>query len=261
MTSFYLGTHHPAWLATAGVPLFVSHRRLTGRRTLPRAAAPWALDSGGFTELSMHGAWTVPPRQYAAAVARYTQEIGRMAWAAPQDWMCEPWILAKTGLPLTEHLARTVGNYLDLKAIDPALRIIPAVQGWRRQDYEDCADRYERAGIDLAAEPVVGLGSVCRRQATGEAADIVAALAGRGYALHGFGFKVRGLAECGTDLASADSLAWSYEARRRPPLPGCTTHKNCANCPHYAFLWRKRVLAAIAAPRPRQLAFDMEAAA
>ncbi|WP_194117740.1 DUF7221 family queuine tRNA-ribosyltransferase-like protein [Streptomyces hoynatensis] len=254
---FYLGTHHPAWLATAGVPLFVSHRRLKGRKGLPRAASRWALDSGGFTELSMHGAWTVPPREYAAAVRRYAGEIGQMAWAAPQDWMCEPWIVAKTGLPLSEHLARTVGNYLDLKSIDPALKIIPVIQGWRRQDYEDCADRYERAGIDLAAEPVVGLGSVCRRQATGEAAQIVGTLAGRGYRLHGFGFKVLGLAECGSSLTSADSLAWSFEARRRPPLPGCSGHKNCANCLRYAHRWRERVLKVISCPRPHQLAFDI----
>lgn len=32
---FFLGTHHPAWLARTDVPLFVSHHRLAGRRTLP----------------------------------------------------------------------------------------------------------------------------------------------------------------------------------------------------------------------------------
>src|SRR5262245_44967377 len=53
--TFYLGTHQPHWLATAGVPLFVSARRLAGRRRLPRAAAPWALDSGGFSEITTHG--------------------------------------------------------------------------------------------------------------------------------------------------------------------------------------------------------------
>jgi hypothetical protein len=45
---FYLGTHHPAWLARdLGIPLLVSHRRLTGSRTLSRASGPWAMDSGG----------------------------------------------------------------------------------------------------------------------------------------------------------------------------------------------------------------------
>ena len=33
------------------------------------------------------------------------------------------------------------------------------------------------------------------------------------------------------DLVSADSMAWSFDARRKQrPLCGSTTHKNCANC-------------------------------
>ncbi len=34
---------------------------------------------------------------------RYRDEIGCLLWAAPQDWMCEPWITAKTGLTVAEH--------------------------------------------------------------------------------------------------------------------------------------------------------------
>jgi hypothetical protein len=249
---FWLGTHQPHWLAMAGVPLFVSHRRLAGRRQLPRAAWPWALDSGGFTELSMHGRWETSPGAYVTAVRRYRDEIGRMAWAAPQDWMCEPWITAKTGLSVVEHQARTVGNLLDLRALAPDLPFVPVLQGWSLADYERCAERYERAGLDLTAEPVVGLGSVCRRQATGEAAAIVTTLAARGLRLHGFGFKLGGLAECGHALASADSLAWSLDARRRPPMDG-HKHGNCANCLPYALTWRERVVSLLATPRPRQL--------
>lgn len=52
---FYLGTHQPAWLARASIPLFVSHRRLSGYTRLPRARASCALDSCGFSELSMFG--------------------------------------------------------------------------------------------------------------------------------------------------------------------------------------------------------------
>ena len=40
----------------------------------------------------------------------------------------------------------------------------------------------------------------------------------------------------------ADSLAWSYHARREPPLPGCNTHKNCANCVRFALAWREETL-------------------
>jgi hypothetical protein len=87
MREFYLGTAAPNWLASAGVPLFISHRRLAGRRRLPRAAAGWALDSGGFSELSMYDEWRTGPRQYLAAVRRYDDEIGKLEWAAIQDHM------------------------------------------------------------------------------------------------------------------------------------------------------------------------------
>jgi hypothetical protein len=50
---FWLGTHMPNWLDETATPLFVSHRRLAKRRRLPRARGPWALDSGGFTELNL----------------------------------------------------------------------------------------------------------------------------------------------------------------------------------------------------------------
>ena len=64
-----------------------------------------------------------------------------------------------------------------------------------------------------------------------------------GIRLHGFGFKRTGLALCGESLESSDSLAWSYNARRKPPLSECKgTHKNCANCPQYALMWRKELL-------------------
>jgi hypothetical protein len=71
---FYLGTHQVNWLASAGIPLFVSHRRLAPRRSLPLARERWALDSGGFTELSMHGRWTISPHDYVQAVTRYATE-------------------------------------------------------------------------------------------------------------------------------------------------------------------------------------------
>jgi hypothetical protein len=148
---FYLGTHQPAWLARElGVPLLVSHRRLAGRRSLPRATGPWALDSGGFTELSLHGRWRTDAHAYAAAVRRYAAEIGYLDWA-PQDWMTENHVLARTGVSLRTHQHRTVTNYLRLRDVAPDLPIIPVLQGQSSTEYHHCADIYERQGIDLAA--------------------------------------------------------------------------------------------------------------
>jgi hypothetical protein len=84
--------------------------------------------------------------------------------------------------------------------------------------------RYTAAGVKLAAA-LVGLGSVCRRQASGGIAAIMRELHALGPCLHGFGVKTRGLAGYADGLASADSMAWSYAARRRPPLPGCVGHR------------------------------------
>jgi hypothetical protein len=242
---FYLGTHQPHWLWTAGFPLFVSHRQLARRHgPLWPAACRWALDSGGFTELSLHGRWVTPAAAYAEAVARYSGQLGRPDFAAPQDWMCEPAILARTGLTMREHQERTVASYLELHALAPDLPFIPVVQGWHLADYLACVELYKAAGVDLTREPLTGLGSVCRRQSTGRIAVIVTTLACLGLRLHGFGIKTTGLHLYGHLLASADSMAWSYAARRAPALPGCTGHRNCANCLTYAARWRDRILAA-----------------
>lgn len=242
---FYLGTHKTQWLrfpAFEGVPLFVSHRALAVRKTLPRAVTRWSLDSGGFTELSMHGGWRTPPAEYVEAVYRYTEEIGHLDWASPQDWMCEDVMTAKTGKSVEEHQQLTIASVLELRAMAPDLPFIPVLQGQAVEDYQRHVRAYESAGIDLRDEPVVGVGSVCRRQATAEIGALVSELAQEGLRLHGFGVKKAGLVKYGQHLASADSMAWSFGARYEPPLPG-HTHKACNNCPTYALNWRTRVLA------------------
>lgn len=258
---FYLGAHQPHWLWQAGFPLFVSHRQLARRKQLRPASCRWALDSGSFTELSMHGRWVTPVADYAAAVARYAEQVGRLDFAAPQDWMCEPFMVERSGLSVREHQERTVASYLELRDIAPNLPFIPVLQGWRLADYLACADLYAAEGVDLAALPLTGLGSVCRRQSTGEIAAIVSAFARRGVRLHGFGVKTGGLHLYGRSLASADSMAWSYAARRQPPLPGCSGHKNCANCLVYATRWRTAIVADYATRNLQQALFDWEDAA
>lgn len=236
---FLLGTHETSWLAKVEVPLFISHRRLKKRRRLPVASCDWALDSGGFTELSLFGGWATATDEYVEAVQRYSEEIGRLLWAAPMDWMCEPLILAKTGLSVREHQLRTVTSYLELRSRGP---FIPVLQGWTPQDYMRCIELYQSAGVNLAEAPVVGIGSVCRRQSTAEIGQIALILHQAGIRSHGFGVKKAGVERYGRLLASADSMAWSYSARRSPPLPGCR-HAHCSNCLRYALAWRKELLA------------------
>lgn len=255
--TFWLGTHRPSWLkrSDVGVPLFVSHVTLRPYKTLPRAVGPWACDSGGFSEVAAFGAdaFADGPRPYATSLRRYAEEVGNLAWAAPQDWMCEPFMTAKTGLTVAEHQRRTVENYIALRSIDSQLPVIPVLQGWAHNDYLRCVDLYMAAGVDLAAEPLVGLGSVCRRNRTGAVINLVTTLADQGLKLHVFGAKGDGAVSVSPYAASADSLAWSYAARRDPPLPGCHHGKtgtgSCANCPRYALAWRRRLLRRITSPQ------------
>lgn len=226
-------------------PLFVSHRRLASRKSFPRACVPWALDSGGFSELSLYGEWRTGVGEYATAVRRYQAEIGRLEWAAIQDWMCEPLMRAKTGKTVREHQERTVASLGELRALAPEIHWIPVLQGWERSEYLEHLELYQRKGFDLAREPLVGLGSVCRRQATSEVEGLIRELSALGLRLHGFGFKLRGLERVGRVLASADSMAWSFDARYAERLPGCSSHKNCANCVHWARRWREKVLATL----------------
>jgi len=205
---------------------------------LPQPKAEWALDSGGFTELGTYGAWYTTPREYIAEVHRYTRSMPYLLWVAPQDWMCEPSILAKTRLTVADHQRLTVENFLRLRHHLGEV-VIPVLQGWTRDDYLRCVELYEECGVDLAREHTVGLGTVCRRQDTAEAAHIVRSL--DGIRLHGFGIKITGLRVFGDALVSADSMAWSYRARNDHPLQGCT-HKSCANCLRYALRWRTDVV-------------------
>ncbi|MBQ1157726.1 hypothetical protein KBZ21_06050 [Streptomyces sp. A73] len=265
---FYLTTHKKHWLRETSVPLFLKSEHLRTAVKPLRAIGPYAVDSGGFSELQRYGRWTRTPRQYVEDLRRIWEHVGPYEWAAGQDWMCEELIIhggatdgqrfVGTHLSVAEHQRRTVHNFLELRSLAPEMRIIPTLQGDTVPTYHACADLYESYGVNLRREPVVGLGSVCRLQSTRKGAAIVTAMAARGYRLHGFGFKTLGLANVGHLLASADSAAWSSHARRRPAMPG-HTHKNCANCLDYALHWRRRVLDGL--PAWHQPALEGQAAA
>jgi hypothetical protein len=253
---FFLGTHQPGWLSDSPVALFISDRRLRQVKRPRPAVCDWALDSGGFTELATYGSWDhgPGPAEYVDRIRRYQRRIGRLQFAAPQDWMVEPWILVKTGLTLVEHQRRTVDNFVTLRTLAPDLPIIPVLQGWTVDDYLRAIGMFRAVGVDLTAEALVGIGSVCRRQHTDEIGQVFAAIWDAGVArLHGFGVKTLGLRRYGHLLTSGDSLSWSMQARREPALPGCSGHINCANCRRYAYAWARRITGDSAGRNPRDV--------
>lgn len=247
MDIFYLGTHQPHWLwkpEAAGIHFFVSRKRLCNRKSFGKATTPWALDSGGFSELRKNGEWSVTETEYMLEVRRYSREIGNLNWAAPQDWMCEPHMLKNTGLTIEEHQNRTTASFLNLRERAPMLPWIPVLQGWEPQDYLRHVAQYETHGVDLRAQHTVGVGSVCRRQHTRKAHHLIEFIVSRTglQNLHLFGFKTQGLQQVQDIVKSSDSMSWSFTARYDDPLPECVgTHKNCANCLRYARRWQQNL--------------------
>ena len=242
---FYLGTHVLNHLEKTDVPLFISRRAFDKRKSSLDALGSWALDSGGFSELRLNGGWTLNAQEYVDRVNKIN-ETPNLRWAAQQDWMCEEVMLEKTGLTVREHQRRTVDNFIELRSLDCDVPIIPVLQGYTMDEYKECFEMFEASGVDLRAEPVVGLGSVCRRQNTDDIERIVTCFHAKDLRLHGFGVKTLGLKRYGEMLESADSLAWSFGARYSQSH--CSIHrenpttKNCANCLTYALEWREKVV-------------------
>lgn len=252
----YLGTHETSWLGRTDVPLFISRRRLAKRKRLPTAIGRWALDSGGFTELAMFAGWQTSKEQYAEEVVCYQEEIRNMDFASIQDWMCEPVMIERTGLSVRGHQERTVQSLIDLQALAPGVPWCPVIQGFSVDEYLECVELYGSAGIDLSQFDRVGVGSVCRRQATREAVDIFSALRVFGLKLHGFGLKagfIKTAVAC--KVESSDSLSWSKQARSQGiRLPGCT-HKKCSNCIRWATQWYGELVERASRPAQELLFF------
>jgi len=138
------------------VPLFVSRRRLAKLNKLPRAKGQYSIDSGGFSELSLHGQWTVSIEQYIAEVRRWMEWIGPPVFAAEMDHMCEPFILQKTRKTVLQHQQLTVQNFLELMSRAQTCRGSPSCRVHDR-GILDCVSMFEKAGVRLAKLPLVGL--------------------------------------------------------------------------------------------------------
>lgn len=239
---FFLGAHDPTWIGRSTAPLFVSIAR--GLRKFGRRPAlnGWALDSGGFTQVTKHGGWTMEPEQYLDLVYAAGDKCPGLLWASPQDWMVEPAAIAATGLSVEAHQRLTIENYLALKELDERDLIIPVLQGWHAGDHERHVLDYRAHGIELRNVDLVGVGSVCRRQASPEIEGIIRSLRSEGLSLHGFGVKAQGLTRYRDQLTSCDSMAWSYYGRMESTRRGTRmcktgTHASCTECFEWAHMW------------------------
>ena len=214
---FYLGIHQPSDAKHLD-RVFVSVTRLSGPKGRKRKFTdkPWIMDSGAFTTIAQHGGYPEPPAAYAKHIRRWAAP--NLVAAVAQDFMCEEFMLAKTGLTLADHQRLTIERYDELRREDTTgVLIMPVLQGYDPDDYARHALAY---GDRLVLGAYVGVGSVCKRNSHPQA--IVAVLKAIHHArpdlrLHGFGLKTTSLAvkEIRDHLESADSLAWSFAARRQ----------------------------------------------
>jgi hypothetical protein len=179
----------------------------------------WILDSGAFSQLNRNGEWQLSVPAYAAQIERWSR-CGNLVGAVSQDLMCEPFILAKTGLSVGQHQEHTIERYVQLTEL--SLRgvsqtyVMPVLQGYKPHEYSEHVRQY---GNLLAKGAWVGVGSVCKRNGNPDAIEdvLLAIKSERGdLKLHGFGLKLTALerASIRALLETSDSMAWSDAARK-----------------------------------------------
>lgn len=185
----------------------------------------WILDSGAFTEIARHGGYRSGVEEYYWQICRWAR-CGNLLIAVAQDWMCEPFVIERTGLNVEIHQQLTIDRYDALIKLNPPVKIMPVLQGYRSSDYLQHLQKYDDK---ITLNQWVGVGSVCRRN--GDPNEIANILKGikllrPDLRLHGFGLKILALKnpEVRSLLYSCDSMAWSFPLRFRPDNDSVQNH-------------------------------------
>jgi len=223
MRAFYPGLHQPADAANFERAC-ISINRVRGRKK-PVKCKKVIIDSGAFTELLLHGAYRHGVHVYAAELYRlWTDGVVQIEIAVAQDYMCEPFMLEKTGMTVEDHQRLTIERYDALtEELDRLFGgrcpfpVMPVLQGYAPADYVRHIEMY---GDRLKPGMWVGVGSVCKRNGSPEKiVEVLSAIHSvrPDLLLHGFGVKQTALQNSGVRqlLDTADSMAWSFAARKQ----------------------------------------------
>ena len=216
--TLYTGIHFLAAARALGT-VMLSVNTLERRRS-DFEVGRWMLDSGAFTRVTT-GRGHMPTEDYAEQVKRWS-EVGQMEAAVSQDFMCEPFVLERTGKTVAQHQTLSMERYLHLRElVGDAAYVMPVIQGYDPSEY---ARHVEAYGDDLAHGAWAGVGSVCKRNSNPNAisAVLTAILSIRpDLRLHGFGVKSTALrrGDIMERFYSIDSAAWSYAARKQGRNP------------------------------------------
>ena len=128
---FYTGTHminHAQYLPWC----MISVNRLIKRKS-DFKVNDWIMDSGAYTNLVNHGEH-IQLEKYIDQINRW-KKCGDLNAAITQDYMCEPFVLAKTGKTIFQHQALTVERYALLRSMVSGAYIMPVLQGFKPQEY------------------------------------------------------------------------------------------------------------------------------
>src|SRR5277367_4988652 len=112
---------------------FVSINRLRNRKS-DFAVGDWIMDSGAFTEIKDHHKYRHEPEEYAEYIKRW-KTCGNLLAAVSQDYMCEEFMLEKTGLTVLDHQRMTIERYDRLIACETGAYIMPVLQGYEPGEY------------------------------------------------------------------------------------------------------------------------------
>lgn len=210
---FFVGMHQPSDAKRVDAA-FISVNRLRGRIS-DFEVGDWIMDSGAFTTIFKHGGYPESVHEYADQIKRW-KKCGSLLAAVAQDYMCEADMLKRTGLTIADHQRLTIERYDALAACNVGVPLLPVLQGYTPADYVSHVRQY---GSRLPFGMWVGVGSVCKRNGNPAAIEqVLMAIKDErpDLRLHGFGLKVTAL---GSGLVrkllhTADSMAWSFAARR-----------------------------------------------
>lgn len=209
--TFYIGVHRPA-LAKLLPNTMLSINVLLNRKSCFEVGN-WILDSGAFTRINS-GKEHLPIDQYASEIERWSK-CGNLQAAVSQDYMCEQFILERTGLTVADHQRLTIERYDALMATHPSVYVLPVLQGFTPEEYRTHVRLYSTR---LKPSAWVGVGSVCKRNKSPiEVLKVLRAIkeVRPDLQLHGFGIKKTALRvpHVAALLATCDSMAWSFGAR------------------------------------------------
>lgn len=220
---FYPGIHQPGDAKNFDRAC-ISVNRVRGRMK-PVDCNDVLLDSASFTELEKYGEYRHTVYEYADEVYRlYVNGVLKISAAVSQDYMCEPFMIKKTGFNVLIHQFLTVErydflvSYLEKKFGGKIpFHILPVLQGFTAAEYVEHIRLY---GDRLKFGMWVGVGSVCKRQGNPSAIrEILKAIKDcrPDLRLHGFGVKKTSLLDpvVRAGFHSADSMAWSTAARKQ----------------------------------------------